>query len=401
MPLSPSVEEYRVEALVGTKSLESIRDLWQQWQIHPNADVDFFECVVESRPSVVNPMAIVIFFKEAPVALAVGRLENFILPATFGYLKIFNSALLQFSIVYGGLMGAWDEKCAVAFVTYLRKWMKHDGVDAIYLAAMCAEHPVYRAAARGTPFLLRHTPLKDNFHWWAELAETPELFKSKVNKADRKKERKLAQHSHGDIEFKMFEKPEDVPEFCSTVEEIAQSTYLRGLGAGFCDNEEMRNRLGVTSRKGWMKGFILYANNQACAFQLGTLYQGVLYLDYTGFKSDLHPYSPGRILFIKMVDHLCKTHAVRGIDFGFGDAEFKRRYADRSWKESDLYLFNQTPTLLMANLVRKSLTLFRGLAEMALRRFDLHIQVKKWWRHSAEKTGRSAKHTEEEEPLEA
>lgn len=395
MPQSPPVEEYRVEALAGSKSLESIRDLWQQWQIHPNADVDFFASVVESRPSVVNPMAMVLFFKGTPVALAVGRLENFILPATFGYLKIFNSALLQFSIVYGGLMGAWDEKGAAAFVNYLRKWMKQDRVDAIYLAAMHCEHPVYQAAVRGAPFFLRHTPIKDNFHWWAELAETPELFKSKINKADRKKERKLAQHSGGEIGFKMFQIPEDVPEFCSTAEKISQTTYLRGLGAGFCDNAEMRNRLGVTSRKGWMKGFILYANNQPCAFQLGTLYQSVLYLDYTGFKSDLHPYSPGRILFIKMVDQLCSTHAVRGIDFGFGDAEFKRRYADRSWKESDLYLFNQTPTLLMANLVRNSVTLFRGIAEKALRRFDFHDQVKKWWRHSAEKTGRSAIHAEE------
>ncbi len=396
MPQSPSVEEYRVESLVGSKSLGSIRDLWQLWQAHPNADVDFFESVVESRPSVVNPMAIVLYFKEAPVAMAVGRLEKFILPATFGYLKIFNSELLQFTIVYGGLMGTWDEQGSATFVNYLRKWMQRDRVDAVYLAAMQCEQPVYRAAVRGVPFFLRHTPVKDNFHWWAELAETPELLKSKINKADRKKERKLAQHSGGEIELKIFQKPEDVPEFCSAAEKIIQTTYLRGLGVGFCDNEEMRKRLGVTSRKGWMNGFILYANNQPCAFQLGTLYQSVLYLDYTGFKSDLYPYSPGRILFIKMVDHLCRTQAVRGIDFGFGDAEFKRRYADRSWKESDLYLFNQTPTLLMANLVRNSVALFRGIAEKMLRHFDLHDQVKKWWRRSAEKTGQSTVQTEEE-----
>jgi hypothetical protein len=278
--------------------------------------------------------------------------------------------------------------------------MRQDRVDAVYLAAMPREHPVYQAAVHGVSFFLRHTPVKDNFHWWAELAETPESFKSKTNKADRKKERKLAEHTRGEIELRIFQEPEDVPEFCSAAEKIAQTTYLRGLGVGFCDNEEMRNRLNVTSRKGWMQGFILYANHQPCAFQLGTLYQNVLYLDYTGFKSDLHPYSPGRILFMKMVDHLCSTNAARGIDFGFGDAEFKRRDADRSWKESDLYLFNQKPNLLMANLVRNSVALIRGSAEKALRRFNLHDQIKKWWRHSAEKAGRSAIRIEEEETVE-
>ncbi len=384
--MSLPAEEYRIEALEGSKSLEAIRDLWHQWQFHPNADFDFFATVVESRSSVVCPITMVLYNKDAPVALTVGRLEKTQLPSTFGYLKILNSSLLQYSIVYGGLMGAWDEKGAAVLIEYLRQWIKTDRIDAVYFSPMKKEHPVYQAALHSAPFFLRHIPLNDNFHWWAEVADTPDLLKSKVNKRDRKKERQLTDYSHGEVEFKIFQTPEEVPEFCSIAESISQTTYLRGLGAGFYDNQEMRNRLELTSQKGWMCGFVLYANQKPCAFQLGTLYQGVLYLDYTGYNADLHLYSPGRILFVKMLEHLCNTHAVRGIDFGFGDAEFKRRYADRNWKESDLYLFNQTSTLLLTNLVRKSVTMVHVTAENALNRSNLLAIVKKRWRHSVQKS---------------
>ncbi len=392
-------EDYRVQALVGSKSLETIRDHWRQWENHPNANFDFFSTVVESRPSVVNPVAIVLFHKDIPVALAAGRLEKVLSPTSFGYLKVFRSAMLQFTIVYGGLMGAWDEKGSAAFIQYMRRWMKNDRIDAIHLAATHKDHPVYQAALRFVPFFLRDILMKDNLHWSADMTDTTELFKNKINTKHRSqfrnKERKLAQFSGGDIRIKMYQTPGDVATFCADAEKISQATYLRGLGEGFIDNQEMRNRLGLSALNGWMRGHVLYANEKPCAFWLGTLYQEVFYLDYTGFNSDLNHYSPGRILFVKMIEEICSANKLRSIDFGFGDAEYKRRYGDRNWKESDLYLFNRTPTMLVTNLSRKSITLLRVAAEKTLKRFDLLASVKKRWRNSAEKTVHGHAHAEE------
>ncbi len=390
MPLQPVFEDYRVETLVGPKPLESIRDLWGQWENHPNANFDFFATVVDSRPAVVNPVAMVLFIKDVPVALAVGRLEKVLLPTTFGYLKVFHSALLQYTIIYGGLMGIWDPIGSVVFIQHLQKWMKQGQIDATHFGAMQQDHPVYQAALGNVPFLFRATLLKDNLHWWAELEDSADLFKNRISKKHRSqfrnKERKLAQFSGGDIEIKMFQKPEDVSRFCKAAEEISQATYLRGLGEGFCDTKEMRSRLDLGARNGWMRGYVLFANEKPRAFWLGTLYQEVYYLDYTGFNSDLNHFSPGRILFIKMIEDLYVTNTLRSIDFGFGDAEYKQRFGDRNWKESDLYIFNKTPVMLLTNIFRKLLTGLRMVAEKTLKQFNLLALIKKRWRHSAEKT---------------
>lgn len=383
-------ESYRIEEHIGLGSLESVRTLWEQWQTHPNADFDFFTTVVKSRPNVVDPIVLLIFNKDAPVALAAGRLEKIILPVSFGYLKVAKFKILQFTIIYGGLMGAWDEPGATVFIRHLRQMMRQKHIDAVYCAATRHDHPVYTAANRIVPFFLRDIVLKNNLHWWSDLPATFETFLKKINSKHRtqlrSKERKLAEYNGGTVQTKIFTTPEEVSLFSTIAEKIARTTYLRGLGGGFANNDEMRDRLDLASRRGWMQGYVLYANEQPCAFWLGTLYRQVFYLDYTGFDSALKDFAAGQILFIKMVEHLCTTGGIRGIDFGSGDAIYKQRYGDRNWEESDLYIFPAAPKMLLANTMRKSAAFLRRITEKALQRFDLLKTVKKKWRLTAEKT---------------
>ena len=398
MTLQKHSEGYRIEEHIGPEAVESVRSLWEQWQTHPNADIDFFATVVKSRPNVVNPVALAMYRRDTPLAIAVGRLEKVSLPISFGYLKVSRSALLQLTFVYGGLMGAWDESGAMVFIRHLRQLMRRDHVDAVHLAAMRHDHPIYTTARRLVPFLLQDIGLKSNLHWWADLPDTTDAFLKKINSKHRaqlrSKERKLAEHCGGTIQAKIFQAPQEVSLFCTTAEKIAQATYLRGLGEGFYNNEEMRNRLDLSARKGWMRGHVLYANEKPCAFWLGTLYRNAFYLDFTGFDSGLKDFAPGQILFIKMIEYLCDAEDIRGIDFGFGDAEYKRRYGDRNWEESDLYLFNNTPAMLLANLARKFAALLRTAAEKTLKRFDLFTRFKKRWRLLAAKTVSEHKNTE-------
>lgn len=390
MALPSLLENFRIEEHSGLDSLESAQPLWEQWQTHPNADFDFFSTVVKSRTNVVDPVVLVIFKNDIPVALAAGRLEKVPLPVSFGYLKVSNSEILQLTIIYGGLMGAWDEPGATVLIRHLRRMMRQKHIDAVYCSAMSHDHPVYTAANRIVPFYLRDSILKNNLHWWSDHPASYDAFLKKINSKHRtqlrSKERKLAEYGSGPVETKIFSTPEEAPLFSAIAEKIARTTYLRGLGEGFYNSDEMRNRLDLAARKGWMRGYVLYANEQPCAFWLGTLYNHVFYLEYTGFDSAFKDFAAGQILFMKMVEHLCSAGNISGMDFGFGDAAYKQRYGDRNWEESDLYLFAAAPGMLLANTMRKSAALLRRTAEKALQRFDLLKMIKKQWRIAAEKT---------------
>jgi Acetyltransferase (GNAT) domain len=380
-------EGYRMETLVGYSAIASVRGLWDQWVNHPNAHFDFFSVVAASRPSVVDPVAMVLYRGGKPVALAAGRLEKNVLPVSFGYLKLFRSRLLQYTIVYGGMMGEWEDRGSAVFIVHLMDWMRRERVDAVHLAATPREHPVFQAALRLVPAYSRDVRLNDNPHWSAEVSGTGEWFQKKINSKHlsqfRGKERKLAAFADGNIRIQDFRNRDDVSDFCRDAEIISQATYLRGLGEGFQDNPEMRNRVNLAADKGWLCGHILYVNEKPSAFWLGTLFREVLYLDYTGYLPELNAFSPGRILLVKMIESLCGRETVRSVDFGFGDAEYKRRYGDTCWKESDLYLFKKTPTLLAGNLARKSVKMLRISSERALSRFGLLARVKKRWRKAA------------------
>jgi hypothetical protein len=87
-----------------------------------------------------------------------------------------------------------------------------------------------------------------------------------------------------------------------------------------------------------------------------------------------------------MIEALCSEGGINGSDFGFGDAEYKQRFGNRNWEESDLYIFNNTPVMVMANLAHKSVSLVLGTAEKTLKRYDLFSRIKNRWRLAARKS---------------
>ena len=68
--------------------------------------------------------------------------------------------------------------------------------------------------------------------------------------------------------LKMFlnRDPTDVERFCMAAEEVAKTTYQRGLGAGFQDGPEARRRLTFLAEKGWMHCSVLYLKDQPVAY---------------------------------------------------------------------------------------------------------------------------------------
>ena len=111
------------------------------------------------------------------------------------------------------------------------------------------------------------------------------------------------------------------------------------MGAGFNDSELTRRTLSLLATKGLLRSYFLYVNEKPCAYWIGTLYGNVFHLDYTAYDPAFQKNEPGTVLFMKMIDDLCRLK-VKEIDFGFGDALYKNRYGDESWEESSVYIFS-------------------------------------------------------------
>ena len=106
-------------------------------------------------------------------------------------------------------------------------------------------------------------------------------------------------------------------------EELARRSYQRGLGVGFTSSPQMRQRLEFEAAKGWLRGYVLYFEEKACAFWIGSLYQGTFYSDFIGYDADYAKFSPGLYLVINALEELSDPTTKNPI--GFGSRRRRRR----------------------------------------------------------------------------
>ena len=82
---------------------------------------------------------------------------------------------------------------------------------------------------------------------------------------------------------------------------------------------------------------------------------------------------------MRMVDELVRE-GIKKLDFGLGDAHYKQRFGDRSWRQTTLRLFAPSVKGL---ILKSTLGLFGtldGAARSLMQRTKLFDRVKTWWR---------------------
>ncbi len=145
------------------------------------------------------------------------------------------------------------------------------------------------------------------------------------------------------------------------LEEVARNTYQRGLGVGFADTPEMRARLRFCAQKGWLRIFVLWIKGTPRAFWIGTLSNQVFVSDYNGYDPGFRDYSIGTFLLADVVEGFCKQ-GVKAVDFGFGEAEYKDRFANLTHTEASVCIFSPQAKGVLMNAMRTSTAVVDGLA---------------------------------------
>jgi hypothetical protein len=191
--------------------------------------------------------------------------------------------------------------------------------------------------------------------------------------------RALEKKYPGKVTYKEFHDKADVDKLCSDADDIARKTYQRGLGAGFINNNENKKRMALAAEKGWLRSFFLYIDSQPCAFWIGTLYGETFYLDYTGYDPSYKKYELGTILFVRIIEDLC-NNSIYEIDFGFGEAFYKKHFGNKNWEEASVIIFSPSIKNIIINLSRAMSAIVSEFAEKFLRRTNLYEKVKKYWR---------------------
>jgi CelD/BcsL family acetyltransferase involved in cellulose biosynthesis len=350
-------------------SLDAIEEIRERWEAAPvgrhDAEIDFYLAFAASRPAFVRPYVLMLEHGDELEAMVVARVEDVRLRAGIGYRTVFSARTRTITLVHGGLVGV-DEDNAPLILDALNQSLARREADLLFLGAQRTDSPLYRTALGTVPARRRQPFEGTGVHRALALPDTFDEFlrsRSKSTRESVKRYRKKVERDLGDrLELRVYRDPADVERIFADTEPVAALTYQRGLGVALADTPEQRALVEIGLQRGWYRVYVLYLDGKTIAFWPGSAHAGTFHIGTPGYDPAYSDYRIGNYLLMRMFEDLIAEPGIHTVDYGQGDAEYKRRFGSESWDEADLHVFAPNPRALAINATRAAIL---GAAEGA------------------------------------
>lgn len=349
-----------IQVARSSEEVDALRPAWSELQNDfVTSDVDFFLTYCRHTPNVVRPHVVLLEEQGKPAGLVVARLEDVRLPAKLAHKVVLNSRFRALTIVYGGLMSGDDPQLAARLLQAVRQSLADDPVDLFRARMLPLGSPQHTAATGGSPALLRQRFTTRMPHWRSAVPGSLDEFLAARSRRRRESVRRYARRlekTYGDdARVEVVRGRDGLDRLFADSKLIHRETYQHILGVGFSDETVQRSLAELGADRGWFRGYMLYLRDQPVAFWHGNAYRGIYGIGATGFDPAFSDDRPGTYLLMRVVGDLCADEGVHTLDFGFGDAEYKRHFGDGFVEEEDVVVFARKPRTLAVNALQTTL----------------------------------------------
>jgi hypothetical protein len=388
---------YTIETAKEFNDILALRDDWQRMalqsndrrnqhgiRLDPAVDIDFYLTGVRSGNELLRPHVIVLRRNGVAKTILVGRIDKRPLQVALGYKRLSSFPARLLVLIHGGMLGEDSEENATALVEYVKECLRDQEADVAWFYGMEPDSAFYRVVKATGGWITRDYCPELTRRWRVRLpASYEDLLKqlSTNTRHNLKRYSKRLRDAFGDqLTVRSFRNPSDVETILSDTEAIASKTYQRGLGVGFAETDWMRQHMTLAANRGWLRAHVLYAGSKPVAYWNGILYERTFYTWTTGFDPELSHLRPGSFLLQRMLHELCGERDADEVDFGFGDAQYKRDWCDHEHFQASLFLFAPTLRGTYLSAFHNSLLGASKAARKLLERTGVVARLKKAWR---------------------
>jgi hypothetical protein len=377
-----------VEVSRGFEEVSALESQWRAFGARAlTADYDHLHAVIASEPKMLEPAVLTVRRGDALEGMVLGRIEDATLGLRLGYRTVLRPTVHSLTIVYNGFLGRMDDEVADVVVDELVRLLGRGGPEAVIFRRLNVHHPVYRAATTRPRLLVRERYTRVGTCWERSLPSSFDAFLASLSKSTRTSVKryanKLERDYSGRLETRKLTTPADLDVYFRDADTVASKSYQRGLGVGVRDDPAQRRRAQVAAEHGWFRAYVLYVGGQPVAFCGGEAYAGRFYYSIPGYDPSFREHRVGQYVLMKMIEDLCEDESVHVLDFGPGDAEYKRRFGDRTWHEADVHLFAARPRPIAVNLSRTAILRTNDALASAARSLRVFGRIKQGWRRRA------------------
>lgn len=351
----------------------------------PNTDPDRFLAIVAAMGDVC-PYVVAFGPSEFPRALIVARSARRRASHRVGYLRCRTPLLWCLDVAYEGLLTDHQPESLRIALDYLAGQLAGGSFDLVSFNHLRSEQAqevgaVVRRAVLSPPEL----------HWRFELVpgsyeQTISGFSKKHRYNVRRVDRLLVDRLGGHVRLRVFTQQQALAEFLSPAARITARSYQGGLNVGLVDNPVTRAMLSAEATAGRLRCYWLEAKGEPIAHQVGCVHGDTYHLTATSFVPQFRELSPGQVLLIRVIEDLC-TANVRWIDYGFGDAEYKRIYGTESWTEQSVRLYGRTPRATAAWVMDLAATRGAAWLHAIAGRLGVARRLRNAWRRAMARAG--------------
>lgn len=373
----------------GESAILEVEECWKAFQHHPNSDCEHFLLVCKLRKEVISPWAFSIWKDAKCQAIIAGRIEEIILRPAIGYAELPGIKAKALFLIHEGILGEVDEDGSEALLETLIDLLRSGNIDVVSFHHLSEKQSaIWASLKKRERMAIGVSNPRWSTHHALKLEKKPgfllEKMRSKHRSWIKRKEKELYEAFKGDVKWVWHSRFSDIGSICEKMETVAKTTYQRGLGAGFIDNHENRQRLLLFASKNQLRVMLLEVEGRPASFWYGVVYNGTFHASATGYLPDMEEHEVGRLTLLKTIDELVRE-GVEGLDFGLGDAYYKERFSNTSWREATVQIFAPTARgRILKNYIALSGWIDKQLRKLAGRigRID---RIKKKWRTAIRK----------------
>ena len=376
--------------------VEAIRPIWEKMHNSedypvPNADIDRYLAVLRPQKDQMQPYVMLFRREGEPAAMVIARLEKkHKITCKVGYKVVWRPSVCALTVVYEGILGQPSNEVCAMLIEELIDALSRGEVDMLWFSQLRTNSHAYKLARKMAGVLSRSYFPRFEPHWQLQVPPSAEAFYASLpvsrKRYLRRYIKKLEKEYGAPVRVVCYQNEADIDSFIQIASRISHSTYKEAMAVGFADTPLNRSLMSQAAGKGLWSAYVLYSGDKPCAFEYGIRCSNSYFPENIGYDPRLSSYSPGTVLFIKVLEELSKDPLIKTFDFGFGPGIYKDRFGTQSWPEASVYIFAPRLYPVLVNLADSSIRgLSLGLAFLA-NKLDITTKVKRRWRDYLQRT---------------
>jgi len=154
--------------------------------------------------------------------------------------------------------------------------------------------------------------------------------------------RLLRDHVGGDLRLQRVDTPEQVPMFAEATRSMLRQRDARlGRLPDIAADGSKADGLADAARRGVLRSYVLFARATPCAVVLGYVWRHIFHYAEVAYHPHFGAFSPGTVLLYLMIGDLIAHQRPRLLNFGIGDAAYKRTFSNVQLEDASVLLLRK------------------------------------------------------------